>query len=95
MEGVGNFSPRHASHRTHGRGRSKLHLILRATAPVGGVDGVLSKLPLVFGAGGASHRRPRAAWGCYLAGGGWRLRGVEVEDEPQALDFVSNGCKID
>ena len=24
-----------------------------------------------------------------------RLRGVEVEDEPQALDFVSNGCKID
>ena len=32
--------------------------------------------------------------GC-LAGGGWRLRGVEVEDEPQALDFVSNGCKID
>ena len=33
--------------------------------------------------------------GCYLAGGGWRLRGVEVEDELQALDFVSNGCKID
>ena len=33
--------------------------------------------------------------GCCLAGGGWRLRGVEVEDEPQALDFVSNGCKID
>ena len=30
-----------------------------------------------------------------MAGGGWRLRGVEVEDEPQALDFVSNGCKID
>ena len=29
------------------------------------------------------------------AGGGWRLRGVEVEDELQALDFVSNGCKID
>ena len=31
--------------------------------------------------------------GC-LADGGWRLRGVEVEDELQALDFVSNGCKI-
>ena len=24
-----------------------------------------------------------------------RLRGMEVEDEPHALDFVSNGCKID
>ena len=32
--------------------------------------------------------------GC-LAGGGWRLEGVEVEDELQALDFVSNGSKID
>ena len=42
----------------------------------------------VFEAGGA------AGGGC-LAGGGWRLRGVEVEDELQALDFVSNGCKID
>ena len=48
----------------------------------------------VFGAGGAAHHRPRAAGGCCLAGGGWRLRGVEVEDELQALDFVSNGCKI-
>ena len=49
----------------------------------------------VFEAGGAAHCRPWAAGGCCLAGGGWRLRGVEVEDEPQALDFVSNGCKID
>ena len=49
----------------------------------------------VFGAGEAAHRRPRAAGSGCLAGGGWRLRGVEVEDEPQALDFVSNGCKID
>ena len=49
----------------------------------------------VFGAGGASHRQARAMGGCCLAGGGWRLRGVEVEDEPQALDFISNGCKID
>ena len=49
----------------------------------------------VFGAGGAAHHRPRAAGACCLAGGGWRLRGVEVEDEPQALDFISNGCKID
>ncbi len=24
----------------------------------------------------------------------WPTQGVEVEDEPQALDFVSNGCKI-
>ena len=29
------------------------------------------------------------------AGGGWRLRAVEVEDNLQALDFVSNGWKID
>ena len=42
--------------------------------------------------GGECFRGGRG--GC-LAGGGWRLRGVEVEDEPQALDFVSNGCKID
>ena len=29
--------------------------------------------------------------------GRWWLaaQGVEVEDEPQALDFISNGCKID
>ena len=47
-----------------------------------------------FGADGAVHRRPRAAGGGCLAGGGWRLRGVVVEDELQALDFVSNGCKI-
>ena len=33
--------------------------------------------------------------GCCLDGGGWRLRGVEVEDELQALDFESNGWKID
>ena len=37
----------------------------------------------------------QAARGFCLAGGGWRLKGVEVEDEPQALDFISNGCKID
>ena len=49
----------------------------------------------VFGAGGAAHRWPRAAGGGCLVGGGWRLRGVEVEDELQALDFVSNGYKID
>ena len=49
----------------------------------------------VFRVSGAAHRRLRAAGGCCFAGGGWRLRGVEVEDESQALDFVSNGCKID
>ena len=40
----------------------------------------------------------RGGWGgggrlfhrCWLA-----AEGVEVEDELQALDFVSNGCKID
>ena len=47
----------------------------------------------VFGAGGAAHRRPRATGGCCLAGGGWRLRGVEVEDEPQALDSYPTAAK--
>ena len=41
-----------------------------------------------------SGRAGRRTAGC-LAGGDWRLMGVEVEDELQALDFVSNGCKID
>ena len=45
----------------------------------------------VFRAGEAAHRQPRAAGGLLFG----RLRGVEVEDEPQALDFVSNSCKID
>ena len=42
------------------------------------------------GRGGA----PRAAGGLF---GRWWLAAqvVDVEDEPQALDFVSNGCKID
>ena len=39
----------------------------------------------VFGAGGV------AVWPVVAGGSG----GVEVEDELQALDFVSNGCKID
>ena len=46
--------------------------------------------------GGRGGALPAVGGGsCCLAGGGWRLRGVEVEDEPRALDFVSNGCKID
>ena len=45
-------------------------------------------------AGRRTAGRGRAG-GCCLAGGGWRLKGVEVEDDPQALDIVSNGCKID
>ena len=49
----------------------------------------------VFLGRGVAHHRPRAAGGGCLAGGGWRLRGVEVEDELQALDFISNSCKID
>ena len=28
------------------------------------------------------------------ASGAWRLRGVEFDDKPEALDFVSNGWKI-
>ena len=42
--------------------------------------------------GGRGGTPPAAGGGGLLFG---RLRGVEVEDEPQALDFVSNGCKID
>ena len=42
--------------------------------------------------GGRGGAPPAAGGGELLFG---RLRGVEVEDEPQALDFVSNGCKID
>ena len=46
--------------------------------------------------GGRGGAPPAAGGGGgRLAGGGWRLRGVEVEDELQALDFISNGCKID
>ena len=43
---------------------------------------------------GGRNGLPPVAGG-YLAGSGWRLKGVEVEVELQALDFVSNGCKID
>ena len=42
--------------------------------------------------GGRGGAPPAAGSGGLLVG---RLRVVEVEDEPQALDFVSNGCKID
>ena len=42
--------------------------------------------------GGRGGAPPVAGDGGLLCG---RLRGVEVEDEPQALDFVSSGCKID
>ena len=49
--------------------------------------------------GGGECFRGRRGGAPPAAGGGGllfgRLRGVEVEDEPQALDFVSNGCKID
>ena len=62
MEGVVKFSPRPVSHRARGRGsgrkgvlESKLHLILRATMPMGGGDGVLSKLLLVLRVDG-THR---------------------------------------
>lgn len=39
--------------------------------------------------GSAASRERRGASGS--GGGGWRLSGVEVEDELQALDFVYNG----
>ena len=42
--------------------------------------------------GGAG--RPRAAGAGGSSGGGWQLRGLEVDDKWQALDFVSNGWKI-
>ena len=42
--------------------------------------------------GRAGRLRAAAAGGS--AGGGWQLRGVEVDDKLQALDFVSNGWKI-
>ena len=46
---------------------------------------------------GGKGSAPSAAGGGGLLFGRWWLaaQGVEVEDEPQALDFVSNGCKID
>ena len=54
------------------------------------------------GAGsGATARGGGEAAGRRTAGRGrreaavWPAQGVEVEDEPQALDFISNGCKID
>ena len=54
-EGLVKFSPRSASHRAHGRGSGRNHskqasprpVTLRATVPMGGGDGVLSKLLLV------------------------------------------------
>ena len=46
--------------------------------------------------GGRGGTPPAAGGGGLLFGRWWlAAQGVEVEDEPQALDFVSNGCKID
>ena len=68
MEGVVKFSPRPTSHRARGRGsgrkaysstptsKSKLHLILRVIAPVGGGDGVLSKLLLILQVDGTHQK---------------------------------------
>ena len=42
--------------------------------------------------GGRGDAPPAEGGGGLLFG---RLRGVEIEYEPHALDFVSNGCKID
>ena len=49
----------------------------------------------VFSGRAGRHTAGRGRRG--LLFGRWWLagQGVEVEDEPQALDFVSNGCKID
>ena len=46
---------------------------------------------------GGRGSAPPAAGGAGLLFGRWWLtaQGVEVEDEPHALDFVSNDCKID
>ena len=46
--------------------------------------------------GGWGGAPPAAGGGGRLFGRWWlAAQGVEVEDELQALDFVSNGCKID
>ena len=46
--------------------------------------------------GGRGGAPPAASGGGLLFGRWWlAAQGVEVEDEPQALDFVFNGCKID
>ena len=46
--------------------------------------------------GGRGGAPPAAGDGGLLFGRLWlAAQGVEVEDEPQALDFVSNGYKID
>ena len=46
--------------------------------------------------GGRGGEPPDAGGGGWLFGRWWlAAQGVEVEDELQALDFVSNGCKID
>ena len=59
----------------------------------GGVSGGgLEGWPGRWRTGGGECFRGGPGGGGLLFG---RLMGVEVEDEPHALDFVSNGCKID
>ena len=46
--------------------------------------------------GGRGGAPPAASGGGLLFGRWWlAARGVEVEDELHALDFLSNSCKID
>ena len=76
----------------------------------GGGVGIAGEKARHGGPRGMADAAADRQWGVFLgragrrtAGGGgllfgrWWLaaQGVEVEDEPQALDFVSNGCKID
>ena len=62
--------------------------------PIGMVGAVADRRWGVFsGRAGGAPPATGGRGGC-LVGGGWRLRGVEVEDKLHALDFVSNGWKI-
>ena len=67
----------------------------RKSSAQGGLEGWPGRLRT----GGGECFRGRRGTAPPAAGGGGllfgRLRGVEVEDEPQALDFVSNDCKIE
>ena len=76
-----------------GGGRAVVWGSLEKKLGTGGPRGMVgATVGSVFGAGGVAHRQPWAAGGCGLAGGGWRLRVVQVEDELQALPKLHVKC---